>query len=83
MYYTYIIYSSTLDKYYIGHTVDVPQRLGQHNSGISIYTSKANDWQLMWQQAFETRTLARECELRLKKKKSTRYLEWLIANEGR
>jgi len=33
IYYLYIIYSVTLDKYYTGHTIDPNKRLIEHNSG--------------------------------------------------
>jgi len=44
MFYCYILYSPKLDKYYVGHSHDVGLRLTQHNSGISAFTSKADDW---------------------------------------
>src|SRR6476469_5398918 len=50
MFYLYIIYSSKLNRYYVGHTSDIEVRLVQHNSGISSYTSKANDWKLVYQE---------------------------------
>jgi len=32
MYYFYILYSPTLDNYYLGHTSDINGRLRRHNS---------------------------------------------------
>jgi hypothetical protein len=43
MFYLYIIYSSKLDRYYVGYTADIEVRIVQHNSGLSSFTSKAND----------------------------------------
>ncbi len=78
VYKVYIIYSQNLNRYYIGYTVDIVKRLEEHNAGISAYTSKATDWILKWQKEFESRELAMEEELRIKAKKSRKYLEFLI-----
>ncbi len=75
---TYIIYSFSLDKYYIGYSFDVNKRLVEHNSGISSFTSKATDWQIKWYKPFKTREEALAEEKRIKSKKSRKYIEWLI-----
>ena len=75
----YILYSAKIDRYYIGHTEDLELRLLQHNSGISTFTSKATDWGLVYKQAFKTREEARNRELEIKKKKSRKYIEWIIS----
>jgi len=76
----YIIYSIKLDRYYIGHTEDLEKRIIQHNTGMSAYTSKANDWVLKYVERYETREKARSREMEIKKKKSRKYIEWLISN---
>jgi putative endonuclease len=63
MFYIYIIYSSKLDRYYVGYTSDIEARLVQHNSGISSYTSKANDWKHMYQEQFTSREEAHKREV--------------------
>ena len=78
MYHTYILYSSKLDLYYVGHTENIKIRLEQHRSGESKFTSKANDWVIKYSKQFETRELAREEEFSIKRKKSRKYIEWLI-----
>ena len=40
MFYTYIIYSKSKDKYYIGYTEDLKFRLERHNSGGSRSTNQ-------------------------------------------
>lgn len=77
-FYTYIIYSAKLDKFYIGHTENLETRLDQHNSGISSYIAKASDWQLVYSEPHPSRELARKREIEIKKKKSRNYIEWLI-----
>jgi len=78
-YYCYILYSAKLDRYYVGHTEDMDQRLIQHNSGVSTFTSKANDWILVFKKEFSTREEARNKEHEVKKKKSRKYIEWIIS----
>jgi putative endonuclease len=77
----YIIYSIKLDRYYLGHTEDLVTRLDQHNSGISSYTSKTNDWQLVYAEYFADRKQARDKEREVKKKKSREYIKWLISKK--
>ena len=79
MFYCYILYSLKLDRYYVGHTQDIDLRLIQHNSGISAFTAKADDWTIVYKQAFETREPARARENEIKRKKSRRYIEWIIS----
>ena len=78
MYIVYILYSKKLSRYYIGYTADLERRLLEHNTGVSTYTSKANDWVLRYQESFLTREAAHKRELAIKKKKSVKYIEWLI-----
>ncbi len=46
MHYVYILYSLKADRYYIGETSNIEQRLQQHNEGVFIgsYTKISNDW---------------------------------------
>ncbi|TDS12854.1 putative endonuclease [Maribacter caenipelagi] len=79
---TYIIYSQTLDRYYIGCTENIEERLERHIKGNgSTYTKKVKDWVLKWQRNFETRSEAVSFELLIKKKKSRKYIEYLISLE--
>jgi len=41
MHFVYVIFSESLNRYYVGHTEDLEHRLEQHNSGLSKYTSRA------------------------------------------
>jgi putative endonuclease len=78
MFYIYII-SQKLDRYYIGQTSNIEERLISHLSGISKYTSISNDWQLAYSELFVTRTDSIKRENEIKKKKSRKYIEWLIS----
>ena len=74
MYFTYILYSETLKKYYKGHTRNVDNRLKQHNSGSESYTSKGIPWQLILKIEKATRQEAITLELKLKNLNKARLL---------
>lgn len=57
-FYIYIFYSTNTDRYYVGQTEDINTRLKSHLSGISKYTSMADDWKLVYQESFGTRAEA-------------------------
>ena len=77
-YFVYIIYSLSKDRYYIGHCENLEKRLDDHKNGRSTYTKNAKDWEFRWTKSFPNRSAAMKVEASLKKKKSRRYLEYLI-----
>ena len=79
-YYFYIIYSPALDKYYIGHTADLKDRISKHNSNHKGFTGKANDWKLVHSESYDTKTEAYARERQVKKWKNRRNIESLIKN---
>lgn len=82
MYYTYVIYSATINKYYVGSCQDVQQRLQDHLNSRSKYTKVAKDWELKYFETFQTRSEATQRELQIKKMKSRKYIENLIETKG-
>ena len=79
----YILYSKTLDQYYIGHTSEgLDERLRKHLSNHSGFTGKMKDWIVIYFEEFETKSLAYKRELEVKKWKSRVRVEKLI-NESK
>ena len=79
----YILYSNTLNQYYIGHTSEgLDERLRKHLSNHSGFTGKAKDWIVIYFEEFETKSLAYKRELEVKKWKSRVRVEKLI-NESK
>jgi putative endonuclease len=78
MFDTYIIYSATINKYYVGSCQDIEQRLHDHLNSRSKYTKVAKDWELKYFETFQTRSEASQRELQIKKMKSRKYIENLI-----
>lgn len=82
MFYIYIIYSKTLDKYYVGSCQNIEQRLKDHQNSRSKFTKVAKDWELKYSETFLTRSEACKRELQIKKMKSRKYIENLIITKG-
>ncbi len=76
-FYVYIIYSPTIDIFYKGFTTDFNQRLQQHNNGESQYTSKSNDWKLVFVRKFAHKKEALKYEKMLKRQ-NRKYILWLL-----
>ncbi|MFD2514550.1 GIY-YIG nuclease family protein [Pontibacter locisalis] len=79
-YYTYILYSEKTDRYYIGSCESIETRLIQHNSGRNKSTKSGAPWQLKHLDTFTTRIEAVKRENEIKKKKSRKYIEYLISS---
>jgi putative endonuclease len=77
-FYVYILYSSSLDQYYIGHTENLTDRVFRHKNSGSKSTKKANDWEVKYTEEFASKREAMQKELEIKNKKSRKYIEWLI-----
>ena len=76
---TYILYSSALDQYYIGHTADeISERIRRHNSDHKGFTGKANDWELKYKEHFDTKEKAYQRERQIKAWKSRKMIERLV-----
>jgi putative endonuclease len=81
-FFLYILYSESLDQYYVGHTMDLDDRLWRHRNSGSKSTKKANDWQIVYKKPYSSRSLAFQKEIEIKKKKSRVYIEQLIGSCG-
>ncbi|MDC7999645.1 GIY-YIG nuclease family protein [Aequorivita todarodis] len=77
-YFTYILYSAKLDRYYIGSTEDISIRLKEHLWEHKGFTSKAKDWELKYFESYTLKTDAAKRERQIKKWKSRKMIEKLI-----
>jgi putative endonuclease len=79
MHFVYILYSTQLDRYYVGYTSQTLQeRLSRHNIIHKGFTGKAKDWQIVYSEDFDSKTLAIKRELEIKSWKSRSRIELLI-----
>ncbi len=72
----YIMYSETSDKFYIGSTKNIKERIEYHLSKefASSFTAKYSDWKLFFEINDLTITQARQIEAHIKKMKSRKYI---------
>ncbi|MEW7293156.1 GIY-YIG nuclease family protein [Aquimarina sp. 2304DJ70-9] len=78
-YYVYILFSEELNRYYVGTTKDISDRLEKHLWNHKGFTSKAKDWVLKYSEEYELKSDAFKRELQIKKWKSRKMIEKLIA----
>ena len=74
----YILFSKSINRYYIGSTSDIEERLRLHNSGHfgeKSYTYKASDWKIFLLIPCKSIEQAVSIESRIKKMKSRKYIE--------
>ncbi len=79
MYFAYILYSSTRDKYYVGACKDLDKRILKHNTNHAGFTGKTGDWILKWSEVHQEKTDALKREKQIKAWKSRKMIEKLIA----
>ena len=79
-YFVYVIFSHVLDCYYKGFSENPGARLIQHNSGQSKFTSKSNDWKLVFLEKFESKKEALTRE-KVMKKYSKSQMNYLINSD--
>jgi putative endonuclease len=73
----YILYSPSLNKYYIGSCADLTERVQQHLARIfpEAFTSTAKDWIVYLNLTDLSYKQARSIESHIKKMKSKKYIE--------
>ena len=78
MYVVYILFSVSLNKYYVGSTVHLSIRIEEHNRGKSPYTKKGIPWELIHHIECESHDEAVQLENKIKKRGIKRFLEDII-----
>ena len=76
----YIIYSSTKNKFYIGFTSDIEERIIRHNQKSKGFTGSTNDWKIVYTETYLTKSEALTREKQIKSWKSRIKIQELISN---
>ena len=78
----YILYSKSVDKFYIGETNNVINRLEIHNSHLikGAFTKIANDWEIKIVFECKNRNEALFLEKFIKRMKSRKFINTIIQN---
>ncbi|MDD5056161.1 MAG: GIY-YIG nuclease family protein [Candidatus Peribacteraceae bacterium] len=66
MFYVYLLYSESTQKFYVGFTTDVQQRLASHNGAQNQSTVHGIPWRLVYFEAYTHKSDALIREKKLK-----------------
>jgi putative endonuclease len=77
-YYVYILFSASLDLYYIGSAADPRTRLKKHLANHRGFTSRAKDWVICYTEYHDSKTKALIREKQLKSWKNKNLIQQLI-----
>lgn len=78
-FYTYVLYSKSFNKIYIGQSSDLEKRLKEHNLGLSTYTKRYIPWEIIYTEEYQTRSEAMKREKELKSQKGREFI-WKMIN---
>jgi putative endonuclease len=78
MYTVYIIYSERIDKYYIGFSSNVQERLRKHNRNSKGFSFSGRPWIMVYSEVFENKKDAMGREKQLKRWKNRERLVSLV-----
>ncbi len=79
MFYLYILYSPSRDRYYVGFTSNLENRIKKHNTNHRGFTGHTGDGILVYQEVFNKKQEASQRERKIKAWKSRRLIEKLIS----
>ena len=82
MFYVYVLYSKMFNRYYVGITNRLEDRLNEHNKGKTKSTKAFIPWIIVYQEIFETRVEARIRETYLKSAAGRRWSKDNIRPRG-
>ena len=76
-FYVYIIFSRGLNRFCVGQTINVENRLEAHNSGKSQYTSGGIPWILLWFTTKSNLSEAQKLEQKIKNLSQERKIRFM------
>jgi putative endonuclease len=82
MYTVYILRSDQFDRYYIGSSATVYERLDAHNRGSVQSTKPYRPWKLVYQEQFNNHTDALVRERQIKRYKRGEAFDRLLKHGG-
>jgi len=82
IFYTYILFSLKLQKYYIVSTNNLEKRLQRHNHGHTTYTKYGIPWKIVYFEQYKLRSQAYKREMQIKSMKSIEYIKSLINKQS-
>ncbi|MBL7887429.1 MAG: GIY-YIG nuclease family protein [Flavobacterium sp.] len=65
-FFVYILFSTTKNRYYVGFTSNLEDRLISHNQKSKGFTGNVNDWKVVYTENYVTKKEANKRELQIK-----------------
>jgi len=78
----YILFSETKNRFYIGFTSEMEQRIMRHNQKSKGFTGNVNDWKIVYTEKYDSKEEAYKRELQIKSWKSRIKIQELINNSN-
>jgi putative endonuclease len=82
MYKVYILNSILKNKYYVGHTRDINERIERHNKGLVKSTKNYRPWKIIYTEDFVNKNDAYRREFQIKSYKGGSAFKKLIKETG-
>ena len=83
MCFCYILYSKSINKYYVGHSCeDLQERLRKHLSNHTGFTARAKDWIIVYFESFQNKSDAYTREIEIKAWKSKSKIKKFLENHA-
>ena len=80
-YIDYILFNKIKNKFYVGFTSNLEERLIRHNQKSKGFTGNVNDWKIVYTEIYNSKEKAHKRELQIKSWKSRIKIQELIANK--
>ena len=74
----YILFSEIKNRFYIGFTSNLEERIVRHNQKSKGFTGNVNEWKVVYIENYQTKELAHKRELQIKSWKSRIKIQELI-----
>ncbi|NUQ82595.1 MAG: GIY-YIG nuclease family protein [Bacteroidetes bacterium] len=82
MYFTYVLYSESADRIYVGYSHDPEKRLWYHNEGLAFATKPYRPWILIYSKPFAERSQAMRHEKELKTHSGRTWIRDHLLKDG-
>ena len=76
----YILFSHTKNRFYIGFTANLEERIIRHNQKSNGFTGNVNDWKIVYTENYPSKEEAHKRELQIKAWKSRLKIQELISS---
>jgi len=81
VYKVYILFSESKNRFYVGFTSNLEERIVRHNQRSKGFTGSVNDWKVVYTELYNTKEEAHNRELQIKAWKSRKKIVELIGWE--